>query len=91
MPVEDTFDPTWSPQACAAAAASSLGLLPSDVTVGYSTPPGTDLECAVLHVGCIARVTVTYGWSAITPVIGGLLGPISITSTSQIPIERVFP
>lgn len=91
MPVEDTSEPTWSPQACAAAAASGLGLRPSDVTISYNTPPGTNLACATLHVGCIASVTVTYGWSAITPVIGGMLGPISISSTSQIPIERVFP
>lgn len=92
MPVEDVTNPTWSPRACAAAAAVSLGVRPSDVTISYSAPPGTNLACTTpLNVGCIASVTVTYRWSAITPIIGNLMGPISMSSTSQIPIERVFP
>lgn len=92
MPVEDPLDPTWSARACAAAAAANLGVGPGDVTIGYAKPAGTNLDCVSdLHVGCIASVSVTYQWSAITPVIGNLLGPIAISSTSQIPVERVFP
>ncbi len=103
MPVEDLAPgstPTWSARACAAAAATSLGLLPSDVTIGYAPPSGSALACpagpvpattAPFHVGCIASVTVSYTWSPITPVIGSLMGPIRMSSTSQMPVERVFP
>jgi hypothetical protein len=64
----------------------------SAVTVAYSTPVGTTLSCSpTLHVGCIASVTVTDSWTPITPVIGSLVGPIALSSTSKIPIERVFP
>ena len=92
MPVEDPTDPHWSIQACAASSAVSLGLPLSAVTVSYSPPPSTEISCSpTLDVGCIASVTVTYRWTAMTPVIGNLVGPINMSSTSQIPIERVFP
>ena len=92
MPVEDPANPHWSIQTCAASSATALGIQTSAVTVTYSSPPATTLSCSpALHVGCIASVTVNYTWRAITPVIGDLIGPIAMSSTSQIPIERVFP
>lgn len=92
MPIEDTANPHWSIRACAAASAISLGVSPSSVTVAYSSPPSTSLSCSPqLHVGCIASVTVTYGWSPLTPVISNIVGSIALSSTSQIPIEAVLP
>lgn len=92
MPIQDPANPRWSTKACAAAAATALGVTTSDVSVAYSSPPGSGLACSSpLHIGCIASVTVTYRWSAITPVIGQIVGPIAMGSTSEIPIERVFP
>lgn len=103
MPVEDPFPdgiPTWSARACTASAATSLGIHPGGVTVRYSTPSGSSLACPVgpspstttpFHVGCIASITVTYHWTAITPVIGNLMGDIAMSATSQMPVERVFP
>ena len=92
MPVEDPANPHWSIKECAIAAAQALGLPTSAVNVSYAPPAGSTVTCApTLHVGCIASVTVQYTWSAITPVIGNLIGPISISSTSQMPIQRVFP
>ena len=92
-PIEDLSNPRWWPKSCAATAAVSLGLTPANVTVSYAPPPGTTLICTSgsLHVNCIATVTVTYTWSAITPVIGGFIGPLNLSSTSQIPLDRVFP
>ena len=91
-PVEDPANPHWSIKACAAAAGSAVGVTPSDVTVSYAAPPGTSLVCGTpLKVGCIAQVTVSTSWTAITPLIGGIVGPISLSSTSEMPIERVFP
>ena len=36
-------------------------------------------------------VTVTTRFTPITPVAGILIGPITMTSTSQMPLERLFP
>jgi Flp pilus assembly protein TadG len=99
MPVEDTTlsstTPHWSIRACAASSSISLGVQPSAVTVAYSPPPNTTLTCSTdnsaLNVGCIASVTVTYVWTASTPVIGNIVGPITLKATSQIPIERTLP
>jgi hypothetical protein len=75
--------------------ATSLGLTAaSNVDVTYvkadnpgaacSTTPPTTLDCLVV-------VTVTYDWQAITPIIGNIVGPITVTSVSKMPIERLFP
>jgi Flp pilus assembly protein TadG len=92
MPVESVTSPTWSPRACAAAIAKPLGVQVGDVTVTYSTPAGSSMGCTTpLNVGCIATVTVHYSWAPVTPVIASLVGPITMSSTSQMPVERVFP
>lgn len=92
-PVENPATPHWSIKRCAADSALTLGVQPGDVTVAYSAPSGTSLTCTsvTINVGCIASVTVTYRYTPMTPVIGDLVGNIAINSTSQMPIERVFP
>ena len=37
---------------------------------------------------CIASVTVTYKFGAITPLVDQLVGPITVASTSKMPIEN---
>jgi Flp pilus assembly protein TadG len=97
-PVEDPNNAHWSVKTCAAESAISLGIRPADVTVVYSAPPGTTLACPTtptptspIHVGCIASVTVPYTFTPSTPIISGLVGPIVMSATSKIPVERVFP
>jgi len=92
-PVEDQSNPHWSIKTCAAASAVSLGVQTGDVTVSYSAPPSTALTCPqdTPKVGCVASVTVTYTYQPMTPVISSLFSTISMASTSQVPIERVFP
>ncbi len=93
-PIENPGAPHWSVQTCAANSAISLGVKPTDVTVTYTKPPGTSLQCpptSTVNVGCIASVTVNYTFTPSTPLIGGLIGTIAMSSTSQIPVERVFP
>jgi Flp pilus assembly protein TadG len=71
----------------AAAQATALGLDPantSQVTVSFPDPLGACL-------GCTARVKVTYQFNAITPIVGSIIGPISVSSTTDIPIERTNP
>lgn len=97
-PIENPADPHWSIKACAIDAAVSLGLQPSDVQVIYSAPPGnTVLVCSPptgspkLQVGCLANVTVQYTFRAATPIVGNLVGAIAMSSTAEVPIERIFP
>jgi hypothetical protein len=64
----------------------------ADVSVSYAAPPGVTLECTSrLNIGCIATITVTNQYTPITPVAGTIIGPISMTATSEMPIERLFP
>lgn len=42
-------------------------------------------------IDCQQTVRVNYRFTAITPIIGGLLGPINLTSTSIVRVERSCP
>jgi len=91
-PIENPAAPHWTFRGCAIAAGSSIGVRAADVSIVYTTPPGTTLTCApVVHVGCIASVTVTNQYRPITPVAGSVIGSILLRTTSQMPVERVFP
>lgn len=91
-PIEDPYEPHWSIRGCAIAAANVLGVGASNVSVAYEPPPGTTLSCdPTLHVGCIVTVTVTYDFSVSTPFVSMLIGPIAMSQSSSMPIERVFP
>ena len=91
-PIEDPYEPHWSIIGCAVLAGKTLGLTAANVNVAYVTPPSTTLTCSpTLHVGCIATVTVTYEYGISTPVVSRFIGPITMTQTSEMPVERVFP
>lgn len=44
-----------------------------------------------MAVGCVAILTVESDWSAITPIIGQIIGPITFTARSELPVEFVCP
>jgi hypothetical protein len=92
-PVENVSSPQWTFRGCALVASKALGVTSSDITVSYAAPPGTTLTCSsgALTVGCIVSVTVVAHYTPITPVAGRLIGSMSMTSTSSMPIERLFP
>jgi Flp pilus assembly protein TadG len=71
--------------------ATSLGLTSSEVTVKYLT---SDLSApcpAIKTLDCVAEITVDYDWQAITPIIGTIIGPVTVTTVSRQPIERIYP
>lgn len=73
------------------AQATSLGLTSGDVTVTYLK---NDLSgtCATPYViGCLARVNAQFQWQAITPIIGNLIGPMTVRTQTTMPIERIYP
>lgn len=81
-------------QDLAAKQAASLGIDPSTVTITFVNPDlSSGQPCDVVPVlnGCIVEVTVPYTYRAATPIIGNLIGPISISSTSRLPVERTYP
>jgi hypothetical protein len=55
-----------------------------------STPTSNPV-CAPVSVGCVAIVTAESDWSAITPLIGQIIGPITFTGRSELPVEFVCP
>jgi hypothetical protein len=77
----------------AADQATGLGLDPVDpaeVRVQYLHPDLTGPCPATWEewLGCVADVRVQYAFKAATPIIGNLIGPITVGSTTQLPIER---
>lgn len=88
----DTTVATAYPIGCAVSSGIGLGLKATDVSVDYRNPTDTG-PCATggdpLTIGCIAFVKVTGQFQPLTPVIGQLIGPVSLTSTAKIPVERV--
>jgi Flp pilus assembly protein TadG len=91
-PIEDPFEPHWSLRGCAIAAAAPLGITTANVSVAYAPPPSTTLTCTpTLHVGCIAAVTVTYDYAVSTPFVNWIIDSFTMSQTSEMPIERVFP
>ena len=92
-PIEDPNNPGWTFRGCVLASGAAIGIKHGDVTISYAAPPGTSITCSGgrLTVGCIVTVTVVTNFAPITPVAGSVIGPISMTATSSMPIERLFP
>jgi Flp pilus assembly protein TadG len=75
----------------AANQATALGLdprNPSQVLVTFPDPTPTH-TCPIVSVGCPISVRVQYQFTAITPIIGRIIGPITVGSTAELPVERV--
>lgn len=55
--------------------------------------PTSNPVCPALDmsVGCVAIVNAESDWSAITPIIGQIIGPITFTARSEVPVEFVCP
>jgi hypothetical protein len=61
---------------------AAIGL---DIDVTFAIP-----DCGTVLVGCTASVTVDHEWTALTPIIGSLVGPIDLSSTTEMKIERAW-
>lgn len=84
----DTTSATAWSEGCAISSAVTLGLIEDDVDVTYRNPTDT-ASCANPSIGCLAVVTVRHQFNALTPVIGQWIGPVTVSSTTKMPIERV--
>ena len=71
-----------------------------DLVAFYKKGPGQDVETndecdgsttAPISVACVVVVKPSTTWQAITPLIGALLGPLTMEARSELPIEFVCP
>jgi Flp pilus assembly protein TadG len=92
----DTTAATAYSVGCAISSATAVGLTAGNVSVVYhdtadtTTSPTDTTTCTpTLTIGCIAVVKVTGQFQPLTPVIGQLIGLVSLSSTAKVPIERV--
>ncbi|MEP7159327.1 MAG: TadE/TadG family type IV pilus assembly protein [Chloroflexota bacterium] len=88
-------------KAMAVAAAPTIGLSPSNVTVCFKTESSTQSNCSspttdncpssTRVIGCLAIVTASMSYTPITPVISVFWPSIPLTSTSVGYIDYVCP
>jgi len=90
-PTVNAANPHSSISACAVRSGASIGVVASDVSVSYAPPAGVTYTCSPVKVGCIATVTVQHSWSPITPIISTIVNNLDFSSSSSMPVERVFP
>ena len=77
--------PSTAPSSCVGGVPTD----PSGVCVGFYLPDLSTDCSATLAPGCVAVVTVKYTFTALTPIIGNLIGPLPMTSTTKQVIESV--
>ena len=85
----DTLSATAWSTGCAIQSGVGLGITPADVVVSYRDPTDAVACSNPPTIGCLAVVQVTGRFQPLTPVIGQLIGPIALSSTSKVPVERV--
>lgn len=71
---------------CAAAdITAGMGMMATDIDDLVIT--GSD---CTLPSNCSATVTVTYSFEPITPLVSSFFGPVGLSSTTTMPIERTY-
>jgi Flp pilus assembly protein TadG len=67
------------------AMAATTGLATSEVRVNVT-------NCvSPVKLGCLISVRVEYDWKPITPIIGNVVGPITLSATTAMPVEHLQP
>ena len=74
---------------------SNVGTPGDPVVTFHETTPSTDPKanatCSPMATGCMAVVIVRGNWTAITPIIGSILGPLTFSARAELPVEFVCP
>lgn len=71
----------------ATALAETVGLNPDDIAVDLTA---LTTSCVTLKIGCETEVTVNYDFRPLTPIVGNIIGPMTLSATTRFPIERVY-
>ena len=85
-----------SQRAGAMAFGTQITTTPANLTTFYRALPNSDdvtsnPACNPIAVGCIAVVAADAQWTPATPIIGNLIGPITLHARSELEIELVCP
>ena len=67
-----------------------LGVAPADVDVTFRMPGSAAVCVSPIAIACEIEVVVNYDYQAATPLIGNIVGTISMASTSRAPVERSY-
>lgn len=69
-----------------------LGLTASDVDITFLDGSyGDTAPCNIApRFGCVAEIEVSYDYTAVTPIIGSLVGTIEMAGSTRQPIERTY-
>lgn len=65
-----------------------------DIAYWMPTPeddPETNSACVPVTRQCIAVVKVTTDYQAATPIIGAIVGPLTLEARTEMPVERAHP
>lgn len=68
----------------AEALAATTGMDPTQITVTFTPCTGATT------LGCMVKVRVAYNWSAITPIIGTVVGPRELATEAAMVVERIY-
>jgi hypothetical protein len=71
------------------AAVESEAIGVTDVDVQFNWNVESDPQCP--RIGCIVEVSVSTLYTPATPIIGNIVGPFTVSSSSRMPIEHVSP
>lgn len=69
----------------------SLGVTDADVTISYLQPATATACVSPINIGCRVQVAVEYTWFAATPIIGPIIGSVTMEASSEMPVERTCP
>lgn len=67
-----------------------LGVTAADVDVAFRQPGSMAVCVTPIAIACEVEAVVRYQYVAATPIIGGVVGPIDMSSTSREPVERSY-
>ncbi|MBI2762161.1 MAG: pilus assembly protein [Chloroflexi bacterium] len=85
-------------RARAAAQATALGIDATSTSCPPSGPSGVCVEfknaaltsaCTPANLGCVAVITVKYSITPLTPIVGSIVGPLTISSTTKQAVESL--
>lgn len=76
---------------CRVAAERAVGLGLPTTCAPTATAVGVWHVSACTQLNCEQTVRVNYRFQAITPIIGNIIGPVELTSTSRGRVERTCP
>jgi hypothetical protein len=58
---------------------------------GPNDDPLANAACSPVSIGCVAVVEFETTWQPITPLIGSIIGPLTLQANSALPVEYVCP